>query len=46
MLDDYDPIRINAVVLLTDGVNDDGDSSDDQEQKRRLHPDHHRRVDR
>lgn len=28
----YDPARINAVVLLTDGRNDDGDASDDQRQ--------------
>jgi Ca-activated chloride channel family protein len=28
----YDPSRINAVVLLTDGVNDDGEVSDDDEQ--------------
>ncbi|MPY93157.1 MAG: VWA domain-containing protein [Acidimicrobiia bacterium] len=28
----YDPARINAVVLLTDGVNDDGDPGDDQQQ--------------
>ena len=28
----YDPKRINAVVLLTDGVNDDGNSSDDATQ--------------
>lgn len=32
MFDEYDPTRINAVVLLTDGVNDDGDESDDQAQ--------------
>ncbi len=32
VLEGYDPARINAVVLLTDGVNDDGDSSDDQRQ--------------
>ena len=25
MLDQYDPAMINAVVLLTDGINDDGD---------------------
>jgi Ca-activated chloride channel family protein len=29
---DYDPARINAMVLLTDGQNDDGDSSDDTRQ--------------
>jgi Ca-activated chloride channel family protein len=28
----FDPERINAVVLLTDGVNDDGDTSDDTRQ--------------
>ena len=28
----YDPEKINAVVLLTDGVNDDGDTSDDADQ--------------
>ncbi len=28
----YDPSRINAVVLLTDGRNDDGDTSDDRAQ--------------
>ena len=32
MLDGYDPAKINAVVLLTDGVNDDGDPDDDDEQ--------------
>ena len=32
MLADYDPEAINAVVLLTDGVNDDGDTSDDDDQ--------------
>ncbi|MCB1039242.1 MAG: VWA domain-containing protein, partial [Acidimicrobiales bacterium] len=32
MADSYDPSLINAVVLLTDGVNDDGDTSDDQAQ--------------
>jgi Ca-activated chloride channel family protein len=30
--DNYDPSLINAVVLLTDGVNDDGDQSDDADQ--------------
>jgi Ca-activated chloride channel family protein len=29
---DYDPTRINAVVLLTDGVNDDGNVDDDEDQ--------------
>ncbi|HUW01663.1 MAG TPA: VWA domain-containing protein, partial [Acidimicrobiales bacterium] len=28
----FDPTRINAVVLLTDGVNEDGDSADDRQQ--------------
>lgn len=28
----FDPERINAVVLLSDGVNDDGDTSDDADQ--------------
>jgi Ca-activated chloride channel family protein len=32
MLDAYDPTKINAVVFLTDGVNDDGDTLDDDEQ--------------
>ena len=32
MLETYDPSRINAIVLLTDGQNDDGDVSDDNEQ--------------
>jgi Ca-activated chloride channel family protein len=31
-VDDYDPARINAVVLLSDGRNDDGDTSDDRDQ--------------
>jgi Ca-activated chloride channel family protein len=31
-LDAFAPDRINAVVLLSDGVNDDGDPSDDEEQ--------------
>jgi Ca-activated chloride channel family protein len=31
-LSTYDPTRINAVVLLSDGVNDDGDTGDDSEQ--------------
>jgi Ca-activated chloride channel family protein len=29
---DYDPARINAVVLLSDGRNDDGETSDDRDQ--------------
>ncbi len=32
MLDQYDPAMINAVVLLTDGINDDGVGTDDDEQ--------------
>jgi Ca-activated chloride channel family protein len=28
----FDPARINAVVLLSDGKNDDGDTSDDRDQ--------------
>ena len=28
----YDPNRINAVVLLSDGMNDDGETSDDNDQ--------------
>ena len=32
MLEQYDPAMINAVVLLTDGINDDGVDSDDDEQ--------------
>lgn len=35
-LSTYDPSRINAVVLLTDGMNDDGDTDDDDEQLRDL----------
>jgi Ca-activated chloride channel family protein len=31
-LNAYDPARINAVVLLTDGKNDDGNTDDDQRQ--------------
>ncbi|MGH9138278.1 MAG: extracellular solute-binding protein, partial [Acidimicrobiales bacterium] len=31
-LDNFDPTRINAVVLLTDGVNDDGNPGDDNRQ--------------
>jgi Ca-activated chloride channel family protein len=36
MLDEYDPARINAVVLLSDGVNDDGQAGDDQRQLEEL----------
>lgn len=32
VVESYDPDRINAVVLLTDGRNDDGDTSDDADQ--------------
>ena len=32
MVTQYDPTKINAVVLLTDGKNDDGDTSDDRQQ--------------
>jgi len=32
MADGYDPSLINAVVLLTDGMNDDGDTEDDRAQ--------------
>jgi len=32
MVAGYDPARINAVVLLTDGRNDDGNASDDSRQ--------------
>ncbi len=32
----YDPARINAVVLLTDGMNDDGNSDDDERQLQKL----------
>ena len=32
MLDSYDPTKINAVVFLTDGINDDGVFDDDEDQ--------------
>jgi Ca-activated chloride channel homolog len=32
MLGDYDPTKINAIVLLTDGQNDDGEPADDEDQ--------------
>ena len=32
MADAYDPAKINAIVLLTDGFNDDGNKNDDQQQ--------------
>lgn len=35
-LESYDPTRINAVVLLSDGRNDDGERSDDDAQLRTL----------
>ncbi|HEX7133888.1 MAG TPA: VWA domain-containing protein, partial [Iamia sp.] len=28
----YDPLRINAVIVLSDGENDDGDRDDDEQQ--------------
>ena len=31
-LAEYDPALINAVVVLSDGVNEDGETSDDQQQ--------------
>jgi Ca-activated chloride channel family protein len=36
MLDQYDPALINAVVILTDGKNDDGNTSDDAQQLKTL----------
>jgi len=36
MLDQYDPALINAVVILTDGKNDDGNTSDDTQQLKTL----------
>jgi Ca-activated chloride channel family protein len=36
MIEGYDPSLINAVVLLTDGMNDDGEPDDDDEQFREL----------
>ncbi|MCU1369581.1 MAG: hypothetical protein JWO77_775 [Ilumatobacteraceae bacterium] len=36
MAADYDETQINAVVLLTDGVNDDGDPDDDRAQLEEL----------
>jgi Ca-activated chloride channel family protein len=32
MLDSYDPAKINAVVFLTDGVNDDDNRADDDDE--------------
>ncbi len=42
MVTAYDPARINAVVLLTDGQNDDGKQSDDNQQLASLLDDLHR----
>ena len=36
MIDTYDTTRINAVVLLSDGVNDDGEPDDDRDQLQSL----------
>lgn len=36
MMADHDPTKINAMVLLTDGQNDDGDTTDDRSQLERL----------
>jgi Ca-activated chloride channel family protein len=36
MVTGYDPARINAVVLLSDGVNDDGEPDDDREELNQL----------
>lgn len=36
MLTGYDPALINAVILLTDGRNDDGNAADDREQLQSL----------
>jgi Ca-activated chloride channel family protein len=36
MIEGYDPTLINAVVLLTDGMNDDGEPDDDEAQFREL----------
>jgi Ca-activated chloride channel family protein len=36
MLENYDPERINAVVLLTDGRNEDADKSNDRQQLQEL----------
>ncbi len=35
-VEEFDPSRINAVVLLSDGVNDDGEPDDDREQLEEL----------
>lgn len=36
MVEGYDPARINAVVLLSDGVNDDGEPDDDRDELNEL----------
>jgi len=36
MREGYDPSRINAIILLTDGVNDDGQPDDDADQRSTL----------
>ena len=36
MVENYDEDRINAIVLLTDGRNEDGDTADDEQQLREL----------
>ena len=36
MTEAYDPARINAILLLTDGQNDDGDLDDDEQQREEL----------
>lgn len=45
MLSGYDPALINAVVVLTDGQNDDGDPDDDAEQFQALLADVKRNSD-
>jgi Ca-activated chloride channel family protein len=35
----YDPTRINAVILLSDGVNDDGEPDDDRDELEQLQQD-------
>jgi len=36
MVDEYDPSSINAILLLSDGQNDDGDPDDDERQREEL----------
>ena len=36
MFQSYDPTRINAVILLTDGANEDANPDDDQQQQETL----------